>query len=151
VPGTQIAGGRVVTTATELCDRVERGCYDIVQPDATVIGGIGPTLEVFAAARRHGLQGLRALLGGRVGMMANYHAALAGGGTVAEWPIKPYALRDALTVSGWSVASGHITLPDTPGLGVRLTPEIEREYAFREDADYHCLVNATRIPLAEWR
>ena len=76
---------------------------------------------------------------------------MAGGGTVAEWPIKPYVLREALAVSAWSVANGQITLSDTPGLGVRLTPEIEREYAFREDAVYHCLVDATRIPPAEWR
>jgi L-alanine-DL-glutamate epimerase-like enolase superfamily enzyme len=151
VPGTQIAGGEIVTTATELRDRVERGCYDIVQPDATVIGGIGPTLEVFSAARRHDCKVYVHCWGGPVGMMANYHAALAGGGTVAEWPIKPYALRDALPVSGWSVANGEVTLSDTPGLGVRLTPEIEREYAFREDAVYHCLVDATRIPPAEWR
>jgi hypothetical protein len=34
---------------------------------------------------------------------------------------------------------------------MRLTPQIEREYAFREDAVYHCLVDAARIPRAEWR
>jgi len=151
VPGTQIAGGEIVTTATELCDRIEQGCYDIVQPDATVIGGIGPTLEVFSNARRHGCKVYVHCWGGSVGMMANYHAALAGGGIVAEWPIKPYVLREALAVSAWSVANGQITLSDAPGLGVRLTPEIEREYAFRDDAVYHCLVDPTRIPLAEWR
>ena len=149
--GTQIAGGEIVTTATELCDRIEQGCYDIVQPDATVIGGIGPTLEVFSNARRHGCKVYVHCWGGSVGMMANYHAALAGGGIVAEWPIKPYVLREALAVSAWSVANGQITLSDAPGLGVRLTPEIEREYAFRDDAVYHCLVDPTRIPLAEWR
>ena len=46
---------------------------------------------------------------------------------------------------------GRLTLPDTPGLGARLTPEIERAYAFREDAVYHCLVDASRVPAADWR
>lgn len=148
--GTRIAGGEIVTTATELCHRIEQGYYDIAQPDATVIGGIGPTLEVFSAARQHGCEVYVHCWGGPVGMMANYHAALAGGGTVAEWPIKPYILREALTIFAWSITGGRITLPDTPGLGVRLTPEIEREYAFREEAVYHCLVDPARIPPADW-
>lgn len=151
VTGTRIAGGEIVTTSTELCHRIEQGCYDIAQPDATVIGGLGPTLEVFSAARRHGVDVYVHCWGGPVGMLANYHAALAGGGTVAEWPIKPYALRDALVTQPWEITKGRLTLPDTPGLGARLTPEIERAYAFREDAVYHCLVDASRVPAADWR
>ena len=84
-------------------------------------------------------------------MMANYHAAIAGGGSVAEWPIKPYVLRDALLVKPWQVGRGQLVLTDTPGLGVRLTPDIEREYAFREDAVYRCLVDPSQIPQADWR
>lgn len=152
VPGTRIAGGEIVTTSAELCHRIEQGCYDVAQPDATVIGGIGPTLEVFSTARRHGIEVYVHCWGGPVGMMANYHAALAGGGTVAEWPIKPYVLRDALLATPWQLSGGQITLPDTPGLGVRLTPEIEREYPFRDDAVYRCLVDPATLPKpAAWR
>lgn len=152
VPGTRIAGGEIVTTSAELCHRIEQGCYDVAQPDATVIGGIGPTLEVFSTARRHGIDVYVHCWGGPVGMMANYHAALAGGGTVAEWPIKPYVLRDALLATPWQLSGGQITLPDTSGLGVRLTPEIEREYPFRDDAVYRCLVDPATLPKpAAWR
>ena len=84
-------------------------------------------------------------------MMANYHAAMAGGGTVAEWPVKSYPLRDALVVQPWEITRGELVLPEVPGLGVRLTPEIEREYAFREEAVYRCLVDPLRIPRADWR
>ena len=150
VTGTQIAGGEIVTTATEMCHRIEQGCYDIAQPDATVIGGIRPTLDVFSAAHRCSCDVYVHCWGGPVGMMANYHAAMAGGGTIVEWPIKFYPLRDALVVQPWQIADGQIALTDTPGLGVRLTPEIERKYAFREDAVYHCLVDPTRIPQADW-
>ncbi len=151
VRGTKIAGGEIVTTAIELCQRIEQGCYDIAQPDATVLGGVGPTLEVFAAAKRHGVQVYVHCWGGPVGMMANYHAAMAGGGTVAEWPVKSYPLRDALVVQPWEITRGELVLPEVPGLGVRLTPEIEREYAFREEAVYRCLVDPLRIPRADWR
>lgn len=151
LPGVPVAGGEIVTTATELCERIEQGCYDVVQPDATILGGIGPVLDVFATARRHGVDVYVHCWGGPVGLMANYHAALAGGGSVAEWPIKSYPLRDALVREPWQVADGRLTLPATPGLGVRLTPEIEREYAFREDAVYQCLVDPGRLPPADWR
>jgi len=151
VAGTRITGGEIVTTSIELCRRIELGCYDIAQPDASVIGGIAATLEVFATARRHGVDVYVHCWGGPAGMMANYHAAVAGGGTVAEWPIKPYALRDALLETPWKIENGYIDFPETPGLGIRLTPEIEREYAFREDAVYRCLVSSVPIPAADWR
>jgi L-alanine-DL-glutamate epimerase-like enolase superfamily enzyme len=150
LPGVPIAGGEIVTTSRELRERLAQGCYAIAQPDATVIGGVGPVLEIFGAAHRHGSDVYVHCWGGPVGMMANYHAALAGGGTVAEWPMKSYPLRDALVTSPWQIESGTLTLHETPGLGVALTPEIERAYAFRDDAVYQCLVDPSRIPKALW-
>ncbi len=150
LPGIRVAGGEIVSTAFELCHRIERGCYDIAQPDATVIGGIGPTLDVFAAGRRHGTEIFVHCWGGPVGMMANYHAALAGGGRVAEWPLPRYALRDEMVTAPWQIERGQLTLPDTPGLGVHLTSELERKFPFRTDAVYHCLVDPTVLPPADW-
>lgn len=150
VPGVRIAGGEIVTAAFEMCQRIERGYYDIAQPDATVMGGMGPVLEVFAGARRNGTEVFVHCWGGPVGMTANYHAALAGGGRVVEWPLPQYRLRDALVITPWTIDHGHLTLPDTPGLGVRLTPDIEREFSFREDAVYRCLVDPTVLPPADW-
>lgn len=150
VPHTRIAGGEIVTTAGELCQRIERGCYDIAQPDATVIGGITPTLEVFSTARRYGVDVYVHCWGGPVGMMANYHAAIAGGGRVTEWPMPAYPLRDALAMAPWKIQKGFLTLPDLPGLGMRLTPEVEKTYAYRPEAVYHCLVDPSKIPPANW-
>jgi L-alanine-DL-glutamate epimerase-like enolase superfamily enzyme len=149
--GTRIAGGEIVTTAAELGARLEAGCYDIAQPDATVIGGIRAVLDVFATAGRCGAEVYVHCWGGPVGMMANYHAALAGGGATVEWPLPRFPLRDALVEQPWELRAGRISIPDTPGLGVRLTAELEREYAFREEAVYHCRVDpALTVPEADW-
>jgi len=150
VPQCRIAGGEIVTTSVELCHRIEQGCYDIAQPDATVIGGLGPALEVFGTARRFGAEVIVHCWGGPVGMMANFQAALAGGGLFAEWPLPRYPLRDALLAAPWEIARGRIRLPDIPGLGVRLTPEIEKEFPFREDSVYRCLVPSTPVPPVDW-
>ena len=83
-------------------------------------------------------------------MMANYHAAMAEGGQVVEWPMTRYALRDAMLVEPWSVDQGCLELSDTPGLGVVLTKEIEETFPFRPDAVYVCAVDPAKIPDVSW-
>ena len=61
--------------------------FDFVQPDATVIGGISAVLNVFDAGRTHGCPVIVHAWGGPVSLMANYHAAFAGGGAMAEYPL----------------------------------------------------------------
>lgn len=148
--GVPIAGGEIVTTPGELADRVNLGCYDIEQPDATVIGGCSAVMEVFAAARKAGAQIYVHCWGAGVGMLANYHVALACGGERVEWPLPTYPLREALFAAEVTIRDGHLALPDAPGLGARLTPEIEREFPFREEAVYRCLVDPAAAPAANW-
>lgn len=136
-----IAGGEIVTTEAELCDRLRKGSYDIVQPDATVIGGIRPVLDVFRAAQESNTDVYVHCWGAGVGVLANYHAASAGGGRVVEWPLPQFALRSELLRDCIAITAGHVALGDKPGLGVEITPELEREFPFREDAIYRSLVN----------
>ncbi len=142
----KIAGGEIVTTPQELIDRIVSDWYDIVQPDATVIGGISAVLRVFEAANLQSTEVMVHSWGGPVAMMANYHAALAGGGILAEWPMPSYPIRDALVEQPWRIEDGILHLPDIPGLGVRLTPKFERQFPFRKDAVYNCLTETDASP-----
>ena len=151
LPEARIAGGEIVTTEPELCARIEKGCYDIAQPDATVIGGLCAILEVFAAGRKHDTEVYVHCWGGPVGMMANFHVAQAGGGMLVEWPTLPYELRHTLVPGPWQIEAGHITLTDAPGLGIELTKEIEKAYPFREDATYNCCVDFSKLPQVSWK
>lgn len=135
----KIAGGEIVTTAHELNSRIEKSWYDIVQPDASVVGGIKSVIEVFNKGRNHHTEVFVHCWGGPVCMAANYHAAIAAGGTIAEWPMPYYPLRDAMMSEPWNIKEGKLILSDKPGLGVILTKEIEKEYPFREEAVYSCL------------
>jgi hypothetical protein len=83
-------------------------------------------------------------------MLANYHAAIAGQGEMVEWPMPAYELRDALFKTAPLIDQGNLALADLPGLGARLTPEIERAFPFREEAVYRCLVDPGVIRLADW-
>lgn len=148
--GVRVCGGETLTTAQEMCRRVEIGCYDFSQPDATVIGGLGQTMEVFAAGRKCRVDTVVHCWGGPAGMMANFHAAFAGGGPLVEWPMPAYPLREVMMVEPLRVESGKLVAPTAPGLGVRLTPDIEREFAFREDAVYRCLGAPISSPPELW-
>ncbi len=146
-----VAGGEIVTTEDELRARVLAGYYGIVQPDATVIGGINSVRRVFAAAGEAGSRVYVHCWGGAVGMMANYHVALACGGEQVEWPLPRYDLREALFAKPLQPVNGQIQLADAPGLGVRLTNAVEKEFPFREEAVYRCLVDPALIPTVSWK
>jgi L-alanine-DL-glutamate epimerase-like enolase superfamily enzyme len=136
-----VAGGEIVTTPGELAGRMSVGSYDMVQPDTTVVGGIGATLEVFGAARRHGVAPVVHCWGGAVGVYATWCAAAAGGGELVEWPTPAFAVRDALLGDVGVPRHGTVTLGDAPGLGLELTPAVEREFAYRPEATYRPVVD----------
>jgi len=148
---TLLAGGEIVTTSKELNLRIEQGWYDIVQPDATVIGGIKALCEVFKKASEYNTQVFVHCWGGPVCMAANYHSALAFKGEVAEWPMPYYPLRDEMLIEPWSINNGKLTLPEIPGLGIKLNKDIEEKYPFRETAIYSCIPKETElIPDEKW-
>ncbi|MGV8095443.1 MAG: enolase C-terminal domain-like protein [Mangrovibacterium sp.] len=59
----------------------------LLNPDATVVGGIKSVIEIFKKANMFNTDVYVHCWGGPVCMAANYHAALAAGGNIAEWPI----------------------------------------------------------------
>ncbi len=146
-----IAGGEIVTTFRELEARIAANYYDIAQPDATVIGGNQPTLDLFNVPQASNTNIYVHCWGGSVGMMANYHVAVAGGGQIAEWPMPQFAIRDVLLKESWDIREGYLYLSDSAGLNIHLTPEIEENFKFRDDAVYDCLVRESKkLPDAVW-
>ena len=63
-----------------MIDRINHDVYDFVQPDASVIGGIGAVMEVFSTAKQKETDVVVHAWGGPVAIMACYPAAFAGGG-----------------------------------------------------------------------
>jgi len=141
----KIAGGEIVTTSQELNYRIGQSWYDIAQPDATVVGGISAVLEIFKNANVCHTDVFVHCWGGPVCMAANYHAALAAGGKMAEWPMPFYPLRDLMMVEPWNIKDGQLTISEKPGLGVVLTREIEEEFKFKEEAVYSCIPDLSSV------
>ncbi len=137
----EICGGEIITTPKEMIARIEDGVYDFVQPDASVIGGIGAVLEVFRAARARGSGVVVHAWGGAAAIMASYHAAFAAGGDLVEYPMLAFPLGAEMIGDRARIEGGRLLRPTAPGIGVVLTPELESAYPFDETAVYSCMLS----------
>lgn len=136
-----VCGGEIITTPKEMIDRIKDGVYDFVQPDASVIGGMSPVLEIFRAARENDVGVVVHAWSGAVAMMANYHASFVGGGCFVEFPLLEFPVCDEMLGDHANIVDGQLRLPEALGLGVTLTKEIESRYPFDETAVYSCMLN----------
>jgi L-alanine-DL-glutamate epimerase-like enolase superfamily enzyme len=141
-----ICGGETTTSPGDMIEIIEAGCFDFVQPDATVIGGMWGVLEVASYARRRGCGVAVHTWGGAASIMANYHAGFAAGCRWLEYPMLAYPLRDEMLAEPLRISDGKLLPPTLPGIGVRMTDSILERHPFREDAVYQC---ASR-PISDW-
>lgn len=145
-----VCGGEIITTPKEMIDRVNGGVYDFVQPDASVIGGIGAVMDIFDAAGKKEVDVVVHAWGGAAAIMANYHAAFAAGGKLLEYPMLAFPLATQMIGDQGQIKSGRLIRPAAPGLGLTLTPQIEERYPFDETAVYSCVLNDTGPPADEY-
>ena len=134
----KVCGGEIITTPTEMNERIRNQVYDFVQPDASVIGGIGAVMEVFEQANQMNTEVVVHAWGGPVAIMASYHAAFAGGGNLVEFPMLDFPLGDEMLGESKAILNGFLLRPDGAGLGITFNDEIENKYRFDETAVYSC-------------
>lgn len=145
-----VCGGEIITTPKEMIDRLNDGVYAFVQPDASVIGGIGAVMEIFAAAKPKNVGVVVHAWGGAVAIMASYHAAFAGAGTLVEYPMLAFPLGAEMIGDQGRIEGGRLIRPTAPGIGVTLTPEMEARYPFDETAVYSCMLHDWGPPPDEY-
>jgi D-galactarolactone cycloisomerase len=125
-----IAGGENNSGLHEFRWMMERDVYDILQPDSLVSGGITELRRIGALAQPFGKRVVPHHGGGGIGTIAHLHL-------VASWPHAPYLellheppigsyrhrfaiFQDLPTVD----ATGHMSVPQGPGLGVDIDPDL---------------------------
>ncbi len=119
-------------TEREFAQLLDAGAVDIVQPDVTFVGGPRAFSRVAGRASRAGALCVPHVWGSAVTFAANLHTVLAEPDVeLFEFCTLPNPLRDAMRVEPVRFAEGRISVPTAPGLGLALTPEIEREFAFQ--------------------
>ena len=131
--GLPLAGGENNPGLHEFADMLERGVYDVLQPESMVLGGITALRKVGVLAEVHGKR-VAPHHGGRgLGTIAHLHL-------IASWPHAPYlellhdppvgdyrhgfsGLANPPVVDG----EGYVAVPRGPGLGVEVNSDLQIE------------------------
>jgi len=129
-----IAGYETAYTQFEYRDLIEKHAVDIVQADASWNGGITELLNIGTLASAHGLPLIPHYSAGGIGFVASLHAAAAIGSPMIEYHLRPNPLRKKLAGDAIKYESGSFQLPDKPGLGVSIQPEVFEEFKLVEPA-----------------
>lgn len=146
-----VCGGEIITTPKEMIERINNDIYNFVQPDASVMGGIQAVMDVFAAAKAKGTDVVVHAWGGAAAIMASYHAAFAAGGKLVEFPMLDFPLGREMMGNQARIENGRLLRSTAPGLGLTLTPDIEKRYPFDETAVYSCaLLDYSPPPDSYW-
>lgn len=134
-----ISGGEVLTRRQSFQPWIERGAFDIVQPDVTKVGGISEERRIAWAAEEHGLRFIPHGWNTAVGLAADLHLASAVPGTDLVEYLTGSPFIDEITAGGWRLdADGMLPIPSQPGLGVVLDPDALRKYTQGADLLERC-------------
>jgi L-alanine-DL-glutamate epimerase-like enolase superfamily enzyme len=129
-----VAGYETRTGLAGFRDLIADGAVDIVQPDVIWSGGITVCRRIAALAVAAGLPCVPHVFSTAVSLAANLHfIASIPNSYLLELDRNPNALRTELLDRPIEPDErGIVTVPDGPGLGVRLDPETLRRYATAE-------------------
>lgn len=119
-----IAGGEVLTRRQSFLPWLQRGAFDIVQPDVTKVGGIAEQRRIVRMAEDFGVRYVGHGWNTALGVAADLQMAAAfpnvdlvefiGGSPYVDGILaEPFALD----------ANGDLDIPDKPGLGVTIDPD----------------------------
>ena len=128
-----IAGGEVLTRRQSFIPWIERGALDIIQPDATKVGGISEVRRILWSAYDHNILLVTHGWNTAVGLAADLHLAAAH--PTARWveyiTPSPY-IEDIVSEPFVLDGDGMLAIPTAPGLGIEL--DWDKVKAFSEGA-----------------
>ncbi len=122
-----VSGGECLFTRYEFVPVFENKAFDIVQPDATGVGGITESRKISSMASSHGVSFMPHIAcssGTGIGLAANAHLLCASDSApMIEYdqydnsPLQTQLLKEPIRA-----VDGYVTVPDKPGLGVEIDP-----------------------------
>ena len=130
---TPVLTGENLVTAAQFNDAARAGALDIAAPDVCKCGGLGEFVRIATVCDLYGIPIAAHNVASPVGTVAGAHAAAAIPNFVAmEYHAREVPWWDDLVVrtgeDGPILADGHIDLPEGPGLGVEIDPDVAADH-----------------------
>jgi L-alanine-DL-glutamate epimerase-like enolase superfamily enzyme len=125
----KISGGEVLTRRQSFEPWIQAGAFDIVQPDVTKVGGISDERRIAWMAEDHGIQFIPHGWNTALGLAADLHLASACRNTDLVEYLTGSPFIDEIVEKPWKLdAEGMLLIPQEPGLGVSLNPDVVTKY-----------------------
>jgi D-galactarolactone cycloisomerase len=135
-----LAGGEVLDSRGAAKELLCRRAFDIIQPDASLCGGIGECLFVAEMARLWGTQCNPHCWGGAIVIAATLHVlsllpheswARTTETPMLELDTYENPFRDRLVTRPFQVRDGAVEVPTGPGLGIEINEDVLKHYECR--------------------
>jgi D-galactarolactone cycloisomerase len=116
-----ISGGEVLTRRQAFRPWLERGAFDIVQPDVCKVGGISEERKIGWMAQDYGVKLIPHGWNTAIGLAADLQLASALMHTDRVEYLQGSPYIDVIKSGGWSLdEDGMLPIPDEPGLGIEI-------------------------------
>ncbi|HEY3061911.1 MAG TPA: mandelate racemase/muconate lactonizing enzyme family protein [Chloroflexota bacterium] len=133
-----LAGGEGLMTRPAAHESLQRGCFDIVQPDVSICGGIAECLFIGDLARMSAVRCIPHCWAGGITLAATLHLAallpepsrmLGVDAPLLEYDVTENPFRDELVVGDpFALHDGSVDVPTAPGLGIDVDESALRRY-----------------------
>lgn len=128
---TRIAGGECLTSESEWQIFIEKNAFEIGQPDAAFVSGLGAFMKIAGALDKKSAGIAPHAWGAGAAQMQNVHCGFASPNTVMLEVAPAYGpLHSELIGDSLQIQNGYVLPPEKPGLGIELTDDLVKRYPF---------------------
>jgi len=126
-----IAGGECLAGAHEWKTYTDNDCFDLGQPDAAYVGGLGEFMKIARLLEEKGRKLATHSWAAGGGFMQNIHAGFASPNTTILEIAPNYGpLHSEIIKDSFIMKDGRVLPPEEPGLGIALSEETKEKYLF---------------------
>ena len=126
-----LAAGENEVTRYPFVSLLSDGSLDVLQPDLAVVGGLTEGHRIAALAHaHHRIFTPHVWFSGLIVAASLQLAAAAVNCPIFEVPMSRNPLIWELTTPAIEIRDGRVSVPSDPGLGVRLIPEVDRQFPY---------------------
>ncbi|MDB5392087.1 MAG: yitF [Planctomycetaceae bacterium] len=136
-----VSGGEALDSRASARDHIVKRSFDIIQPDATLCGGIAEVLFIAEMARLFSVQCVPHCWSGAVAIAATLQIlSLLPGytfGFTTDEPMLEFdtfenPFREEIVTRPFQLEQGYITVPTGPGLGIEVNEEVLKKYLVKK-------------------